>query len=120
MGLNIKQLRKEKNVNQETLAEMLDVTSQAFSRYERGERELGYAALMKLANYFDVSVDYLLGNSTYFYPDAVKKIAPELSDEESELLALFGKMSPAQKARFVGYGEGLLNERKEMADKAFK
>lgn len=49
-----------------------------------------------------------------------KNTSPELSDEESELLALFGKMSPAQKARFVGYGEGLLNERKEMADKTFK
>ncbi len=102
MNLNIKQLRKERKVSQESLAELLEVTSQAFSRYERGERELGYKALAKLAKFFDVSIDYLLGNSEYYYPDALA------TNEERELLAMFGEMTTAQKVRFIAYGEGML------------
>lgn len=92
--LKLHELRVEKKISQGEAAKALNITQQALSRYERGERELGYAALIKFANYFDVSVDYLLGNSTYFYPDAVKKGAPELSDDERELLRLFRALPP--------------------------
>lgn len=109
--LKLQELRIERRISQEEAAKALNITQQAYSRYERGERELGYAALIRFAKFFDVSIDYLLGNSTYFYPDSVK--SPSLSKEESELFMLFAKMSSAQKARFIGYGEGLLNERKE-------
>ena len=106
----MQQLREEKNLSQGVLAKELEVTRQAYSRYERGERELGYEALAKLAKFFDVSIDYLLGNSTYYYPDAVA------TDEQRELFALFDEMTAAQKARFLAYGEGMLgrsaNEKK--------
>lgn len=38
----------------------LSLTQNSISRYETGEREAGYALLIKFADYFDVSVDYLL------------------------------------------------------------
>lgn len=104
METRLQQLREEKKLSQGVLAKELGVTRQAYSRYERGERELNYNSLIKLANYFDVSVDYLLGNSKFYYPDSVA------SDEERELLDLFDEMSPSQKARFIAYGEGLLQK----------
>lgn len=104
METRLQQLREEKNISQGVLAKELGVTRQAYSRYERGERELNYNSLIKLAKFFDVSIDYLLGNSVYFYPDAVG------TDEERELLMLFDKMTSAQKVRFIAYGEGMLGE----------
>ena len=62
--IRLKQLRTENDINQSDVAELLDVTRQAYSRYEREERELGYDMLCKLADYFNVSVDYLIGHET--------------------------------------------------------
>lgn len=109
---NLRDLRKKSGLTQIQLCEALNISQATLWGYETGAHEPDLSTLIKIADYFGVSVDCLLGRK--------ENTIPELSDEESELLALFGKMSHAQKARFVGYGEGLLNERKEMADKAFK
>ncbi len=90
METKLQELRDEKNLSQEILAKELGVTRQAYSRYERGERELGYNALIKLAKFFDVSIDYLLCNSTYYYPDNVKGSSPA----EESLLQYFRALNP--------------------------
>ena len=102
--LKLQELRNEKRLSQAEIAKLLGTNQQAYSRYERGEREMGYNTLIKFAKFFDVSVDYLIGNSAYYYPDSIT------SEDERELLALYGEMNPAQKARFVAYAEGLLNK----------
>ena len=58
--MKIKQLRKEKNLSQLQLAIDLNMNQNSISRYETGEREADYATLIKFADYFDVSIDYLL------------------------------------------------------------
>ena len=45
------------------LAMDLNMNQNSISRYENGEREADYAALIRFADYFDVSVDYLLGRT---------------------------------------------------------
>lgn len=55
------ELRKEKGLTQTQVAEVIDCTYQAYQRYEKGLREPDFATLQKLAEYFDVSVDYILG-----------------------------------------------------------
>ena len=65
------ELREEKHLSQDDIAKVLNVSRQAYSRYERGERELGYKALIELSHFFDVSINYLLNASTYYYPDSV-------------------------------------------------
>lgn len=97
MDINLLKLRREKGVNQEEVAAVIGVTRQAFSRYERGERELGYDSLVRLAKYFDVSVDYLLGSSSYFYPDKVGSYPFYLSEDEQEVLELYAALSPSRK-----------------------
>lgn len=58
--MRLKQLRTERGLSQLRLAMELSVSQHTISRYETGEREAGYAMLIRLADYFGVSVDYLL------------------------------------------------------------
>ena len=62
--IRLKELRIANNVSQTEIANLLDVTRQAYSRYELGQRELGYDMLCKLADYYNVSVDYLIGHDS--------------------------------------------------------
>lgn len=61
--LRLKELRKERKVSQLKLAMDLNISQNSVSRYENGEREAGYDTLVAIADYFNVSVDYLLGRT---------------------------------------------------------
>lgn len=60
LGTKLKELRKKRNLTQQELAEILKVTPGAIGLWEIGRREPDYKTLMILAQYFNVSVDYLL------------------------------------------------------------
>jgi len=55
------ELRKKKGKNQAEVAKFINVSQVAYSKYETGKSEPSYDILTKLADYFDVSVDYILG-----------------------------------------------------------
>ena len=59
----LKSLRKEKKLNQGELAELLGITAQAYQKYEYGTAELTHENLVKLADFYNVSTDYLLGRT---------------------------------------------------------
>ena len=61
--MRLKELRKKKKVTQLKLAMDLNMNQNTISRYENGEREAGYRELILLVDYFNVSLDYLLGRS---------------------------------------------------------
>lgn len=58
--MRLKEIRKSKGISQLKLALEMNTNQNTISRYETGEREPGIAELIKLADYFDISVDYLL------------------------------------------------------------
>lgn len=58
---NLKELRAEVNLTQAALAEKMGVSQRAVSNWELGARQPDYDMLIKIAKYFEVSVDYLLG-----------------------------------------------------------
>lgn len=58
--MRLKELRTAKNISQLKLALDLNMNQNTISRYETGEREADYATLIKIADYFNVSIDYLL------------------------------------------------------------
>ena len=58
--MRLKLLRTQKKVSQIKLAMDLNMSQNNISRYENGEREADYATLIKIADYFNVSIDYLL------------------------------------------------------------
>lgn len=61
--LRLKALRKERGYNQQQMATILGITQPTLSNWESGKFELDNASLMKLADFFNVSTDYLLGYS---------------------------------------------------------
>lgn len=73
----IKQLRNEKGINQDVLAKLLGLETAGISKLETGRVPLKDEYIIKLANYFDVSTDYLLGNSN------TRKTEQQIKDEFS-------------------------------------
>ena len=61
MNFRLKALRKSRHISQLKLAIDLGMNQNSISRYENLEREADYNTLIKFADYFDVSLDYLLG-----------------------------------------------------------
>lgn len=59
----LKQLREESNLTQLELAQKFNITSQTISQYERGIRTPDFNLLNSIADFFGVSVDYLLGRT---------------------------------------------------------
>lgn len=59
----LKELRKEKHLSQVRLAIELNTSQNVISRYETGEHQADYKTLISIADYFDVSIDYLLGRT---------------------------------------------------------
>ncbi|UQX52314.1 helix-turn-helix transcriptional regulator [Cytobacillus pseudoceanisediminis] len=64
LGARLKKLRAEKKLTQRQLADKINVTHVSISGYENGNRSPDTETLEKLADFFEVSVDYLLGRSS--------------------------------------------------------
>lgn len=61
--MRLKDLREDRDVKQKELAELLNVKQNTYSQYENGKREIPLEILWKLADFYDVSVDYLIGRT---------------------------------------------------------
>ena len=61
--MKLKELRKAKGISQLKLAMDLNTSQNTISRYETGEREPGINELIKIADYFNISLDYLVGRT---------------------------------------------------------
>ena len=57
----IKDLREDKDLVQKEVAEVLNITTQQYSLYERGDREIPMHHAITLANFYRVSLDYIAG-----------------------------------------------------------
>lgn len=63
LGEKLKELRLYSNLTQTQLADLLSITKSTLSCYENNKRHPSYEVIMKIANLFNVSTDYLLGSS---------------------------------------------------------
>lgn len=59
----LKKLRKERNLLQKDIAKYLNISTSAYGYYEQGKRDPDTETIKKLADYFDISADYLLGRT---------------------------------------------------------
>lgn len=59
--LRLKELRKKRNATQQEVADMLNITRAAYSNIENGKRDPDTETIVRLAQFFNVSTDYLLG-----------------------------------------------------------
>ncbi len=61
MYVNIRSLREDHDFTQKQIADYLHCSQQVYSNYELGQRDIPTDILIKLAKYYDVSIDFLLG-----------------------------------------------------------
>ena len=59
----IRDMREDRDLTQTQVAKMLGMSQTGYSKYETGENDIPTAILIKLARFYDVSIDYLLGES---------------------------------------------------------
>ncbi len=82
---NLRSIRKKKGYTQEDVAMHLKVTRGSYAKYERGERKPDPDMLIKLSEFFNVSIDYLVGNTNIPMTLAEVRFEKEvdyLSDDE--------------------------------------
>ncbi len=65
MYQRIRNLREDNDLNQTQVAKLLGMSQTGYSKYETGENDIPTYVLIKLANFYDTSVDYLLGQTNY-------------------------------------------------------
>ena len=61
MYRRIREMREDRDLTQTQIAEMLNMSQTGYSKYETGENDIPTRVLIALADYYDTSVDYLLG-----------------------------------------------------------
>ena len=59
----LRDLREDKDLNQTQLAKMLGMSQTGYSKYETGENDIPTTVLIKLARFYNTSIDYLLGET---------------------------------------------------------
>ncbi len=97
----ILELRKEKHLSQEFLAKYVGSTRSAISFYENGQRKIPTNIAVKLAEFFDVSTDYLLGNSNTRNLLEDDKLKIGLSTKDYTFISEEQKRQIEEFARFV-------------------
>lgn len=75
-GERIANLRMEKGVSQSEVAGYIGLTVGAYQKYEYGMREAGYETIVKLADFYDVTTDYLLGRELQTDPLSQLDLSP--------------------------------------------
>lgn len=75
LGEIIAELRKDKDMKQEELADILNIARPTLSNWENGNRGIDLETLVVIADYFNVSCDYLLGRTKHKYNFALEEKA---------------------------------------------
>ena len=104
---NLRALRNEKRISQESLAREVGSVQQHIHRYEKGENEPDIQMLKRLADFFDTSIDYLVGHT-----DIRHRIEPverfDLNEDEAKLIEKYRKLATVAKRGIVGMIDVLL------------
>ena len=98
----LKDLRLEKDVKQKDVARECDVSPQCISQLEAGTRSPTGTTLVALANYFNCSIDYLMGRTDEYY-NLEKMLVQPHNEKEASLLANFRKLPKDYQAHICSY-----------------
>lgn len=94
----LKSLRLAKKLTQQNMADLLGITRQGYGKYESGQSEPDNETLQKFADFFDVSVDYLLGRTNHLntQTDDEKEMKEFFNNPELNLFFKEMKESPEE------------------------
>ena len=95
---NLKKLRKKYNISQQQLADVDVVSQQSINKYENHNIEPDIATLKTMADFFNTSIDYIVG---------YKEKSEEITTKQ-ELLRLFSLMTKEQQEIFIEQGKAFV------------
>lgn len=111
MPNRIRELRQEKKITQLQLSIELNVTQETISAYEHGRHFPSVAGLMKMAEIFDSSMDYIMGLSNVRYYTDEYYVNPDDAAQQALLVNIYKKLGTTNKARLLAYAQGLLDSK---------
>lgn len=96
-GERLSELRNEKELSQDELSTRMNISKSSIGMYERDQREPAFELLDKLALFFEVSTDYLLGRTNRRQSQNSQKAEPEVQF----IMRAKEEMSPKAYAKFI-------------------
>ena len=108
--LRLKDLREEKGVLQKELAHAINRTRACISSWEQGKTEPSIDDLLKLADFFEVTVDCLVGRDGYFVKAMNKN---DKKDLENALLGFFRRLPEQEQFRTIGFAQALASTQED-------
>ncbi len=103
----IKELRKEEGKTQREIAAAIGVSAQVFRNYEIGRNQPSIEMLIKIADYFLVSVDYLIGRSDDLGIISFRAEEETLTEGERKILHRYRKLDESRKESLIEYADFL-------------
>ena len=104
--MRIKELREEKKLSQTALAQSVGTSQRNIGRWENGENEPTYSQLVKIADYFGVTIDYLVGREDDFGVVKLENLS-QISNDEKELISVYKLLSKEEKQKVLSIVKGL-------------
>jgi len=106
---NLKKLREAKGISQKALADQIGISQQSINKYENHNIEPDIHTLTRLADYFDTSVDYLIGYTTL--SRRIEAFSPyDLNSTEASLINGYRKLNPKRRKLLQSLIESYLEE----------
>ncbi|WP_373233473.1 helix-turn-helix domain-containing protein [Cohnella sp.] len=105
MGQRLRELRLRRKISQEEVARHIGITRSAYSHYEINNRQPVYETLIKLAAFFDVSLDYIIGGT-----QSKAKAETAITQDNKEILSLFQDMNQEQRKRSINLINDLIRQ----------
>ncbi len=105
----LKDLRDDKDLRQKDVAKIINTSSNYYGNYESGKRPIPFERVIELANFYNVSIDYIAGRTT----DKRGLTRSELSDKETELIKKFRSLSESGKGRILERMDIIVQEESE-------
>lgn len=100
IGKRIKDLRKKRKLTQAELSDSINIGQSTLANFENGKRTIPVDIVIQLAQFFNVSTDYLLGLSNS--PDAEIVHSEQLSSEEKEIIDVYRNLNADGKRILLG------------------
>ena len=97
--MELKKIRNEKNITQVRLSIAAEVSQETISAYESGKAMPSVDTLIKIADFLDVSIDYLLGRTDN------PLVNTSIKNNDNEIINIFNKLNKEQKEDVIKYAK---------------
>ncbi len=102
----LKDLREDSDLKQSELCEKINISKNTYVNYEQGKREPPFELIIKLAKFYEVSIDYISGktnNKKGIYQS-------DLSEREQKLISMFREMTREEQGRLLERAEIIIED----------